>query len=43
VTVDATSDPELARRLHERAQDGCFIANSVNFPIRHEIEIVQAK
>jgi len=42
VTVDATSDPETARRLHARAQEVCFIANSVNFPVRHEITVVQA-
>jgi organic hydroperoxide reductase OsmC/OhrA len=43
VTVDATSDPQLAHRLHERAQEVCFIANSVNFPVRHEITVVKAE
>lgn len=27
---------EPAYRLHEQAHEKCFIANSVNFPIRHE-------
>jgi organic hydroperoxide reductase OsmC/OhrA len=42
VTIDATSDPELAKKLHERAHEECFIAASVNFPVRHEATIVQA-
>jgi organic hydroperoxide reductase OsmC/OhrA len=33
VKVAAAVDPELARRLHERAHHLCFIANSVNFPV----------
>jgi organic hydroperoxide reductase OsmC/OhrA len=32
----AGSDEALARRLHERAHHECFIANSVNFPVRNE-------
>ncbi|MFA1544381.1 OsmC family protein [Actinomadura monticuli] len=35
----ALADPEQAGRaaeLHERAHELCFIANSVNFPVRHE-------
>ena len=39
VTIAAGSDPEKARSLHEQAHDECFIANSVNFPVRHEPEI----
>jgi organic hydroperoxide reductase OsmC/OhrA len=39
VTVAAGSDLALAERLHERAHADCFIANSVNFPVRHEAEI----
>jgi organic hydroperoxide reductase OsmC/OhrA len=27
---------ETARRLHEKAHDGCFIAASVNFPVSHQ-------
>ena len=29
-------DPALAEKLHHRAHDLCFIARSVNFPVRHE-------
>ncbi len=36
VTITADSDETLARELHERAHAECFIANSVNFPVRHE-------
>jgi organic hydroperoxide reductase OsmC/OhrA len=36
VTVAAGTDMERARALHEKAHAGCFIANSVNFPVRNE-------
>jgi organic hydroperoxide reductase OsmC/OhrA len=36
VTIRAGGDPALARTLHERAHQFCFIANSVNFPVRCE-------
>ncbi|MEK7316568.1 MAG: OsmC family protein [Candidatus Eisenbacteria bacterium] len=36
VSIAPGSDPELARSLHERAHHECFIANSVNFPVRNE-------
>jgi organic hydroperoxide reductase OsmC/OhrA len=29
-----------AHALHERAHAECFIANSVNFPVRHEAQVV---
>jgi organic hydroperoxide reductase OsmC/OhrA len=29
-------DPDRARALHEEAHRKCFIASSVNFPVRHE-------
>ncbi len=32
-------DPELAERLHEKSHQLCFIANSVNFPVRCEPSI----
>ena len=35
VTISA-GDPELALRLHAEANRLCFIASSVNFPVRHE-------
>ncbi|MFP4002502.1 MAG: OsmC family protein, partial [Alphaproteobacteria bacterium] len=40
VTISADSDPAKAERLHEAAHRECFIAQSVNFPVRHEAEIV---
>jgi organic hydroperoxide reductase OsmC/OhrA len=36
VTIGAGSDAQLAARLHEDAHRYCFIANSVNFPVRCE-------
>lgn len=41
VTIDG-GDVELAERLHEEASTKCFIAASVNFPVRHEPTIVSA-
>ena len=40
VVVAAGTDVEQARALHERAHGECFIANSVNFPVQNEPEIV---
>src|SRR3546814_10930427 len=34
VTVARGSDLALARRLHETAHAACFIARSMNFPLR---------
>jgi organic hydroperoxide reductase OsmC/OhrA len=42
VTVTAGSDAERARTLHQPAHEKCFIANSVNFPVDCEPEIVVA-
>jgi organic hydroperoxide reductase OsmC/OhrA len=36
VVVGAGADPALAQRLHDDAHRHCFIARSVNFPVRHE-------
>jgi organic hydroperoxide reductase OsmC/OhrA len=36
VTLAVGSDLAKAEALHEKAHHGCFIANSVNFPVRHE-------
>ena len=41
VTVTAESDTRLAEELHHDAHRLCFIANSVNFPVRHEPKIVR--
>jgi organic hydroperoxide reductase OsmC/OhrA len=35
VTI-SSGDAERASALHEKAHDHCFIASSVNFPVRHE-------
>lgn len=40
VTITAASDPEKARAAHDEAHHACFIANSVNFPVRCEPHIV---
>lgn len=36
VVVAAGTDVERAQALHDQAHDECYIANSVNFPVRHE-------
>ncbi|MGH3389957.1 MAG: OsmC family protein [Actinomadura sp.] len=36
VTITAPECADLAAALHERAHEMCFIANSVNFPVRNE-------
>lgn len=41
VTVAKGTNLEDARALHERAHSACFMANSVNFPVRHEPEILE--
>jgi organic hydroperoxide reductase OsmC/OhrA len=35
-TLQAGSDAALAAQLHEKAHHLCFVANSVNFPVRVE-------
>lgn len=42
VTIGRGGDKALAAKLHERAHAECFVANSVNFPVRHEPTIVEA-
>jgi organic hydroperoxide reductase OsmC/OhrA len=39
VTI-SSGDPEVARALHKDAHAKCFVANSVNFPVECEAEIV---
>lgn len=41
VTISADSDAALAEELHHRAGEICFIAASVNFPVKHEPTIRQ--
>jgi organic hydroperoxide reductase OsmC/OhrA len=40
VTITAASDPAKARAAHDEAHHACFIAASVNFPVRCEPGIV---
>lgn len=40
VTIAAASDPVRAAKVHDEAHHACFIANSVNFPVRCEPRIV---
>lgn len=42
VIISAESDREEAIRLHMKANAMCYIARSVNFPVHHKPEIVQA-
>jgi organic hydroperoxide reductase OsmC/OhrA len=42
VTVADASMTDAALAAHRRASELCFIANSVNFPVRHEPEILVA-
>ena len=41
VTIDADSDEAKALSLHEEAHRRCFIANSVNFPVKHAARITR--
>jgi organic hydroperoxide reductase OsmC/OhrA len=43
VVIAAGSDRAKAAALHEQAHKICFIANSVNFPVRHEAKIELAE
>jgi organic hydroperoxide reductase OsmC/OhrA len=42
VTVASADMAELAAKLHEEASEKCFIASSVNFPVRHEPSVTAA-
>ncbi|MBM3716336.1 MAG: OsmC family peroxiredoxin [Actinobacteria bacterium] len=42
VVVAEESMVEAARAAHRQAREWCFIANSVNFPVLHEPEVVAA-
>lgn len=39
VIIKEGSDQELALELHAKAHELCFIANSCNFPVRHQARI----
>lgn len=40
VVINDISKKELALRLHNKANSLCFIANSCNFPIAHDAQIL---
>jgi organic hydroperoxide reductase OsmC/OhrA len=42
VVVADASMIEAAERAHAQAHEWCFIANSVNFPVRHEATVTPA-
>ncbi len=42
VTVADAAMTDSARELHEEASAKCFIASSVNFPVRHDPEVTAA-
>jgi len=42
VTISAASSKEVAEQQHEAAHHKCFIANSVNFPVKVEPTIIIA-
>ena len=42
VTVASAGMAEQAEKLHEEASEKCFIASSVNFPVRHEPSVTAA-
>jgi organic hydroperoxide reductase OsmC/OhrA len=42
VTVASDDMAERAEKLHGEASEKCFIAGSVNFPVRHEPTVIVA-
>jgi organic hydroperoxide reductase OsmC/OhrA len=42
VTVAKGTNLEKAHALHAQAHEGCYVASSVNFPVRHEATVVTA-
>ena len=43
VTITSESNAELAKTLHHKAHEFCFIANSMNFPVKFEPTIIFEK
>ena len=42
VMISATSDREVAERIHHDANRTCFIAASLNLPVQHEVHTIVA-
>ena len=40
VVIAEGADLDTARSLHHAAHEGCYIASSVNFPVRHDATVV---
>lgn len=40
IMISSNSDEAVARSLHHRAHEMCFIARSMNFPVHHEPTII---
>lgn len=43
ILISKSSDLTRAEQLHEKAHQACFIANSVNFPVKIQPEIIQGE
>ena len=43
VRIADAADLDRARSLHDKAHHECFIANSVNFPVRHEPTVIATR
>lgn len=43
VSISRASERKKATELHHKARELCFIASSVNFPVRAEPEIIVAE
>jgi organic hydroperoxide reductase OsmC/OhrA len=42
VVLEPGSDIKKAKALHEKAHNICAVANSMNFPVRYEAEVIFA-
>jgi organic hydroperoxide reductase OsmC/OhrA len=42
VTVARGTNPADVEAMHEKAHEHCFVSNSVNFPVEHAPELVEA-
>jgi organic hydroperoxide reductase OsmC/OhrA len=40
--LEPGSDIKKAKALHEKAHNMCVVANSMNFPVRYEAEVIFA-
>ena len=40
IVLEPGSDIEKAKALHEKAHNICVVANSMNFPVRCEAEVI---